>query len=180
MAETGRFAAPGSERKWRHPPRRSSTCPPRSSTPTASGSRTAAARSSTRKPTTGLVEKCSWSWSPRAEHLEGASLGELEGGEVGLLLAGGQAEDRLEECPQGRVLACPGAYPTNALDPHPCRSPLRSLASTILPGRSWLSKGLAPAGQAQPGDGDTAQGGVELPAATAAATMAAFFQSSGC
>jgi hypothetical protein len=27
----------------------------------------------------------------------------------GLLLAGGQAEDRLEECPQGRVLACPGA-----------------------------------------------------------------------
>jgi hypothetical protein len=123
------------------------------------------------------VEKWSWSWSPRAEHLEGASLGELEGGEVGLLLAGGQAEDRLEECPQGRVLACPGAYPTNALDPHPCRSPLRSLASTILPGRSWLSKGLAPAGQAQPGDGDTAQGGVELPAATAAATMAALFQS---
>jgi hypothetical protein len=33
------------------------------------------------------------------------------------------------------------------------------------------------AGQAQPGDGDTAQGGVELPAAIAAATMAAFFQS---
>jgi hypothetical protein len=85
--------------------RRSSTCPPRSSTPTASSSRTAAVRSSTRKPTTGLVEECSRSWSPRAEHLEGASLGELEGGEVGLLLAGGQAEDRLEECPQGRVLA---------------------------------------------------------------------------
>jgi hypothetical protein len=101
MAETGRFAAPGSARKWRHPPRRSSTCPPRSSTPTASSFRTAAARSSTRKPTTGLVEKCSRSWSPRAEHLEGASLGELEGDEVGLLLAGGQAEDRLEECPPG-------------------------------------------------------------------------------
>jgi hypothetical protein len=100
MAETGRFAAPGSARKWRHPPRRSSTCPPRSSTPTASSSRTAAGRSSTRKPTTGLVEKCSWSWSPRAEHLEGASLGELEGGEVGLLLAGGQAEDRLENAPR--------------------------------------------------------------------------------
>jgi hypothetical protein len=28
MAETGRFAASGSARKWCHPPRRSSTCPP--------------------------------------------------------------------------------------------------------------------------------------------------------
>jgi hypothetical protein len=157
--------------------RRSSTCPPRSSTPTASSSRTAAARSSTRKPTTGPVEKCSWSWSPRAEHLEGASLGELEGDEVGLLLAGGQAEDRLEECPQGRVLACPGAYPTNALDPHPCRSPAQVLGVRD-PATSQLAVlGLAWAGQAQLGDGDTAQGGVELPAATAAATMAAFFQS---
>jgi hypothetical protein len=55
--------------------------------------------------------------------------------------------------------------------------PLRSLASAILPRRSWLSWGLASAGQAQVGDGDTAQGGVELPAATAAATMAALFQS---
>jgi hypothetical protein len=140
MAETGRFAAPGSARRWRHPPRRSSPARPAAPPRTASSSGTAAAGSSTRKPTTGLVEKCSWSWSPRAEHLEGASLGELEGGEVGLLLAGGQAEDRLEECPQGRVLACPGAYPTNALDPHPCRSPLRSLASAILPRRSWLSE----------------------------------------
>ena len=33
MAETGRFAAPGAARKWRHPPQRSSTCPPSSSTP---------------------------------------------------------------------------------------------------------------------------------------------------
>src|SRR5512132_1595832 len=112
MAETGRFAAPGAARKWRHPAAALVHLPARSSTPTASSSGTAAARSSTRKPTTGLVEKCSWSWSPRAEHLEGASLGELEGGEVGLLLAGGQAEDRLEEYLQGRVLACPGAYPT--------------------------------------------------------------------
>jgi hypothetical protein len=113
----------------------------------------------------------------QAEHLEGASLGELEGGEVGLLLAGGQAEDRLEECPQGRVLACPGAYPTNALDPRPCRSPAQELGVRD-PATSQLAvRGLASAGQAQLGDGDRAQGGVELPAATAAATMAAFFQS---
>jgi hypothetical protein len=46
------------------------------------------------------------------------------------------------------------------------------------PATSQLAvRGLASAGQAQLGDDDTAQGGVELPAATAAATMAAFFQS---
>ena len=67
-------------------------------------------------------------------------LGELEGGEVGLLLAGGQADDRLEKCPQG-----PGTrfvlVPTQPM--HLTRilvaPPLRSLASAILPRRSWLS-----------------------------------------
>jgi hypothetical protein len=54
---------PSGARKWRHPPPRSSICPPRSSTPAASSSRTAPVRSSTTKPTTGPVEKCSWSWS---------------------------------------------------------------------------------------------------------------------
>jgi hypothetical protein len=138
MAEPGRFAAPGSARngairRGARPPARPGAPPRLLQLPHRGGEIV------DQEPTTGLVEKCSWSWSARAEHLEGASLGELEGGEVGLLLAGGQAEDRLEECPQGRVLACPGAYPTNALDPRPCRSPLRSLASAILPRRSWLS-----------------------------------------
>jgi hypothetical protein len=176
MAETGRFAAPGAARngairRGARPPAAQELHPDCLQLPHRGGEIV------DRKPTTGLVEKCSWSWSPRAEHLEGASLGELEGGEVGLLLAGGQAEDRLEECPQGRVLACPGAYPTNALDPHPCRSPAQELGVRDPATPELAVRGLASAGQAQLGDGDTAQGGVELPAATAAATMAALFQS---
>src|SRR5829696_2371708 len=63
-----------------------------------------------------------------AEHLEGASLGELEGGEVRSLLAGGQPQDRLEEGHHGAVLACPGTCPTNARDPHPASLLLRWLA----------------------------------------------------
>ena len=76
----------------------------------------------------------------QAEHLEGASLGELEGGEVGLLLAGGQAEDRLEECPRAWYWLV--LVPTQPM--HLTRilvaPPLRSLASAILPRRSWLSE----------------------------------------
>src|SRR5215216_3089132 len=70
-----------------------------------------------------------------AEYLEGASLGELEGGEVRGLLAGGQLQDRLEEGHHGRVLACPGACPPNALDPHPCLSSAQVLGGAILPPR---------------------------------------------
>src|SRR4030095_6873272 len=54
-----------------------------------------------------------------AEHLKGAPLRELEGGEVRSLLAGGQPEDRLKEGHHGAVLACPGACPPDARDPHP-------------------------------------------------------------
>src|SRR5919106_4170977 len=74
-----------------------------------------------------------------AEHLEGAPLRELEGGEVGPLLARGQPEDPLEEGHHGRVLACSRACPTNALDPHGCSPLLRCLAPGILPPRRWRS-----------------------------------------
>ena len=75
-----------------------------------------------------------------AEHLEGAALRELEGGEVGLLLAGGQPEDRLEECPRaGYSLVLVPTQPMQLTRILVAPS-LRSLASAILPPRSWLSE----------------------------------------
>src|SRR6266487_4837471 len=58
-----------------------------------------------------------------AKHFERAAVRQLEGGEVGPFLAGGQPEDGLEERHHGGVLVCPRARPANALDPHACPLP---------------------------------------------------------
>src|SRR5829696_8432905 len=63
------------------------------------------------------------------KHLERAALWQLEGGKVRPFLAGRQPEDRLKECHHRRVLACPGACPANALDPHPLPSPAQALCA---------------------------------------------------
>jgi hypothetical protein len=62
-----------------------------------------------------------------AKHFERAAVRQLEGGEVGPFLAGGQPEDGLEECHHGGVLAGPRARPANALDPHACPLPAQVL-----------------------------------------------------
>jgi hypothetical protein len=54
------------------------------------------------------------------KHLEGAALGQLEGGKVGPFLAGGQPEDGLKECHHGGVLACPGPAQPMRLTRIPC------------------------------------------------------------
>jgi hypothetical protein len=74
-----------------------------------------------------------------AEHLKGASLRELEGGEVRSLLAGGQPEDRWRKATMaGHSLVLVPAHPMRVT--RILASPLlRCLAPAILPRRRWRS-----------------------------------------